>query len=70
MRVEVLILNGLKIRLKSNMWNQIKADLTEIKIFLSENKESASNVNAILAAVELGYYNSVKDSVNNVVKLR
>jgi sugar (pentulose or hexulose) kinase len=69
-RVEVLILNGLKIRLKSNMWNQIKADLTEIKIFLSENKESASNVNAILAAVELGYYNSVKDSVNNVVKLR
>jgi sugar (pentulose or hexulose) kinase len=51
-------------------WNQIKADLTEIKIFLSENKESASNVNAILAAVELGYYNSVKDSVNNVVKLR
>jgi len=55
---------------KSNIWNQIKADVTGKKIILMEKEDAALLGAAILAAVNLGLYKDYKSAIDEVVKVK
>ena len=52
---------------KSNVWNQIKADVIGKDIIVTGQDESASLGAAILAAVNLGFYRDIGTAVNNLL---
>jgi len=55
---------------KSDVWNQIKADITGKKIMVPEYEEPISLGTAILAAVEKGYFKSIEEAVKKKVKMK
>ncbi len=55
---------------KSNVWNQIKADITEKKIMVPEYKEAISLGAAILSAVEKGYFKSIEEAAKKNVRMK
>jgi len=55
---------------KSNVWNQIKADVIGKGIIVTEQGEPASLGVAILAAVKLGLYKDLKNAVDNSVRIK
>jgi len=64
---EIRVLGG---GARSNIWNQIKADITEKSIVRTENEEAACLGAAILAGKAVGIYDSVKEASNNMVKIK
>jgi len=64
---EIRVLGG---GARSNIWNQIKADITRKTILRTENEEAACLGAAILAGKAVGIYDSVKDASNNMVKIK
>ena len=55
---------------KSDVWNQIKADITGREIVVNKSRESTSLGAAILAAVSLGWFKNIEEATKNVVKIR
>jgi sugar (pentulose or hexulose) kinase len=55
---------------KSDVWNQIKADVTGKKIVVNSSRESASLGAAIMAAAGLGYFSDIPKAVDEAVKIR
>ena len=53
---------------KSDLWMQVKADITEKKVVLLQTKEAACFGAAILALSALNIFNSIEDAVDNLVK--
>jgi sugar (pentulose or hexulose) kinase len=49
---------------KSDVWNQIKADVINMPIITLKNEEAASLGVACLAAVALGWFNNLEDAIN------
>jgi sugar (pentulose or hexulose) kinase len=64
---EIRVLGG---GAKSNIWNQIKADITRKNIICTENEEAACLGAAILAGKAVGIYDSVKDASSNMVRIK
>ena len=54
----------------SDLWNQIKADVCNIRIEVPAYTEAALLGAAIIAGVNLGIYNSFKDAAKLIVKIR
>lgn len=52
---------------KSDIWNQIKADVTGKKIVTLKNTETTSLGVAIIAAVSLNWFESIEEAVHNTV---
>jgi gluconokinase len=52
-----------------NLLNQIQADVFQTPVFLTSTEESSALGAAILAAKTLGYYGSLSDACNSIVKL-
>ncbi len=55
---------------KSKIWNQIKADVTNTKILVPETAIGAPFGDAILAAYGIGIFSNLKESLNNMVKIK
>ncbi len=55
---------------RSDIWNQIKADITRKTILRTENEEAACLGAAILAGKAVGIYDSVKDASKNMVRIK
>ena len=55
---------------KSDIWNQIKADVLNKPISTLKSEESTSLGTAIMAAVAMGWYADLKIAVNSVVSYR
>jgi xylulokinase len=55
---------------KSDLWNQIKADVTGLKLFVPDVMNAAALGAAILAGVGGGIYRSGEDGVNQAVRFR
>jgi len=55
---------------KSNIWLQIKADITNKKIITLENSEAASLGAAMLAGIAIGEYKNHKDAINTAVRFK
>ncbi|MGC8849009.1 MAG: xylulokinase [Candidatus Bathyarchaeia archaeon] len=55
---------------KSDMWNQMKADITGLKIWVPEVADAAALGSAILAGVGGGAYRDVKEGVRRAVRFR
>jgi xylulokinase len=55
---------------KSNLWNQIKADITGVEIKTLKNSETSVLGAAIIAAVGIGFYKDFKTACNNMVKFK
>jgi xylulokinase len=76
--LEILELKGIKaaeIRVlgggaKSNLWNQIKADVTNIPICTLQGQETASVGAAILAGVGCSTFESIDAGCNKTVKIK
>jgi sugar (pentulose or hexulose) kinase len=64
---EIRVLGG---GAKSDIWNQIKADVTGKTILRTENEEAACLGAAILAGKAVGMYSSVKDASRNMVRIK
>jgi len=64
---EIRVLGG---GARSDIWNQIKADIIRKTILRTENEEAACLGAAILAGKAVGIYDSVKDASNNMVKIK
>ena len=64
---EIRVLGG---GARSDIWNQIKADITGKTILRTENEEAACLGAAILAGKAVGLYNSVKDASKNMVRIK
>jgi len=64
---EIRVLGG---GARSDIWNQIKADITRKTILRTENEEAACLGAAILAGKAAGIYDSVKDASKNMVKIK
>jgi sugar (pentulose or hexulose) kinase len=64
---EIRVLGG---GARSDVWNQIKADITGKTILRTENEEAACLGAAILAGKAVGLYNSVKDASKNMVRIK
>jgi len=64
---EIRVLGG---GARSDIWNQIKADITRKTILRTENEEAACLGAAILAGKAVGMYDSVKDASKNMVKIK
>jgi sugar (pentulose or hexulose) kinase len=54
---------------KSNVWNQIKADITGKKIKLTSEKDPVGLGAAILSALELGYFDNIENAVRKTIKI-
>jgi len=52
----------------SDLWCQIKCDMTGTKIVTMKNKETACLGSAIMAGVGIGVFNSVKDACEKIVR--
>jgi len=55
---------------KSNVWNQIKADVIGKNIIVTGQDEPALLGAAIMAAVKLGLYKDINDAVNSLIKTK
>jgi len=55
---------------KSNVWNQIKADVIGKNIIVTCQDEPALLGAAIMAAVKLGLYKDINDAVNSLIKTK
>lgn len=55
---------------KSNLWNQIKSDITGIKINIPSYTETAVLGAAIIAGVGAGIYKDYDDATKNIVKIK
>jgi len=55
---------------RSELWNQIKSDVLGLPIKQPEVEDAAALGSAILAAVGVGLYRSVKAAVENMVRIR
>ena len=55
---------------KSNVWNQIKADIFNKKIVTMKISEQALFGSAIMAAVEMGFYKSLQNAVDKKVAVK
>jgi len=64
---EIRVLGG---GARSDIWNQIKADITRKTILRTENEEAACLGAAILAGKAVGIYDSVKEASNKMVKIK
>jgi xylulokinase len=64
---EIRVLGG---GARSDIWNQIKADITGKTILRTENEEAACLGAAILAGKAAGIYDNVKDASKNMVKIK
>jgi xylulokinase len=64
---EIRVLGG---GARSNIWNQIKADITRKTILRTENEEAACLGAAILAGKAVGIYSSIKEATKNMVKIK
>jgi len=64
---EIRVLGG---GARSDIWNQIKADITRKTILRTENEEAACLGAAILAGKAVGIYDSVKDASKNMVRIK
>jgi xylulokinase len=64
---EIRVLGG---GARSDIWNQIKADITGKTILRTENEEAACLGAAILAGKAVGLYSSVKDASSNMVRIK
>ena len=64
---EIRVLGG---GARSDIWNQIKADITRKTILRTENEEAACLGAAILAGKAVGIYNSVKEASQNMVRIK
>jgi len=64
---EIRVLGG---GARSDIWNQIKADIIRKTILRTENEEAACLGAAILAGKAVGIYDSVKEASNNMVKIK
>jgi len=64
---EIRVLGG---GARSNIWNQIKADITEKTILRTENEEAACLGAAILAGKAVGMFDNVKEASNRMVKIK
>ena len=53
---------------KSDIWNQIKADITGKNIITMQSKEAACLGAAILAGKAIGLFSSIENAVKNMVK--
>ena len=53
---------------RSHFWNQMKADITGIKVVTMENRESACLGTAILAGIGIGLFSDIGSAVRNLVK--
>jgi len=64
---EIRVLGG---GARSDIWNQIKADITGKTILRTENEEAACLGAAILAGKAIGLYSSVKEASKNMVRIK
>jgi xylulokinase len=64
---EIRVLGG---GARSDIWNQIKADITGKTILRTENEEAACLGAAILAGKAVGLYSSVKEASKNMVRIK
>jgi len=64
---EIRVLGG---GARSDIWNQIKADITGKPVIRTENEEAACLGAAILAGKAVGMYKDIKDAVSNMVKIK
>ncbi len=64
---EIRVLGG---GARSDIWNQIKADVTGKTILRTENEEAACLGAAILAGKAVGLYKSVKEASKNMVRIK
>ncbi len=55
---------------KSEVWNQIKADITGKDILIPEYEEASSLGAAILAGVKCGFYKSIDEAVEKCVRIK
>ncbi len=54
---------------KSNLWNQIKADITGLELLIPENTETALLGVAIIAGVGIGVYKDFRAATSKVVSI-
>ena len=54
--------------MKSEIWAQIFADITEKKILVSENKDGAAMGAAILGFLGLKRYNTIEKAIENMIR--
>jgi xylulokinase len=64
---EIRVLGG---GARSDVWNQIKADITGKTIVRTENEEAACLGAAILAGKAVGMYSSIKDASQRMVQIK
>lgn len=64
---EIRVLGG---GARSDIWNQIKADITGKPVIRTVNEEAACLGAAILAGKGVGMYKDIKDAVNRVVRTK
>jgi len=55
---------------KSKVWCQMKADILEKEIVVTDSREAASLGAAILATVQLGYFKDINEAVSKIVKVK
>jgi xylulokinase len=55
---------------KSSLWNQIKADITGMEIFIPGNTETALLGAAIIAGVGIGIYNDYNDALGKITEIK
>ena len=55
---------------RSELWNQIKADVLGIPILLPETSVGAAFGDAMLAGIGLGIYTDIGESLGTMVKIR
>ena len=79
-RRNIEVLEGLRIPVKeirvlgggarSDIWSQIKADITQKKVLNTENEEAACLGAAILAGKAVGIYKSLYDATSKMVRIK
>lgn len=55
---------------KSEVWNQIKADINDVTLVTVKSKEAACLGAAILAGSATGVFDSVEDAVNSMIQVK
>ena len=55
---------------KSNLWNQIKADVTGLQVNVPEITETTALGAAFLALVGIGAYGTLKEAADHIIKIR
>jgi len=64
---EIRVLGG---GARSNLWNQIKADLTRKPVLTTKNPEAACLGAAILAGKAVGMFKSLEDATDNMITIQ